>query len=130
MFLTTIILYYTVIRNHSMSKSNEHSNMISGQSGVEWFFSGKSTIKIINFFVNNQQQDYSETYVAKESNLSLKTAYREIPELEKRGIIIQTRNVGKAKMYKFDAEADFNKLLVSFFHEVAKKKIDVDTKGF
>lgn len=81
-----------------MSRSNEPSNMIKGQSGVEWFFSGKSTIKILNFFVNNQQQDYSETYVAKKSNLSLKTAYREIPELEKRGIIIQTRNIGKAKM--------------------------------
>jgi hypothetical protein len=54
--------------------------MINGQSGVEWFFSGKSTIKILNFFVNNQQQDYSETYVAKKSNLSLKTAYREIQE--------------------------------------------------
>ncbi|MDN5847351.1 MAG: hypothetical protein L0H53_13880 [Candidatus Nitrosocosmicus sp.] len=93
-------------------------------------FSRKSTIKILNFFVNNQQQDYSETHGAKESNLSLKIASRKIPELEKREIIIQTRNVGKAKMYKFDADAEFNKLLVSFFHEVAKKKIDMDTKVF
>lgn len=98
-----------------MSKSNEHGNMTSGQSGVEWFFSGKSIIKILNFFVNNQQQDYSETHVAKESNLSLKTAYREIPELEKRGIIIQTRNVGKAKCISLMPKQISTNYLLVFF---------------
>ncbi len=109
-----------------MDRLDECSNLEENQSIMEWLISGKSSIRLLNFFINFQEFDYSETDIAENANVSLKTVYREIPKLQEMGIINFVRNVGRAKMYTLNKESVLSKLLIRLFFEAAKKKIELD----
>lgn len=103
----------------SNTKSPQNSNI---ESALEWLFSGKRMAKLLDFFILNKQTDYSETDIARNALVSKKTAYRQIKKLEGIGIIIYTRKVGMAKMYKFDSNSDISEIIVNFHAKVIEKK--------
>jgi predicted transcriptional regulator len=69
---------------------------------LEILFSGNATAKILDFLTAFQEWDYSESDIAKNSGISLRTIQREIHKLKQYKLVTQTRRVGKAKMYKLD----------------------------
>ncbi len=72
-------------------------------------------LRIIDFFLDNLLFDYSKEEILKSIPISRKTLFKIWRELEDTGIIIMTRKVGKAKMYRLNKES-----------EVVKKLIDLD----
>lgn len=69
---------------------------------LESLFSGNATAKILDFLVTFQDWDYSETDIANNAGVSVRTVQREISKLERYRLVISTRTVGKAKMYRLD----------------------------
>jgi hypothetical protein len=69
---------------------------------LESLFSGNATAKILDFLVTFQDWDYSESDIANNAGVSVRTVQREIPKLEKYRLVTLTRTVGKAKMYKLE----------------------------
>lgn len=69
--------------------------------------------------------DYSETDIAKNAGVSLKTIFRDIPKLEELGVIINTRKVGKAKMYRINSQSAITKALEEFSFQMASKRADL-----
>lgn len=67
---------------------------------LESLFSGNATAKILDFIVTFQEWDYSETDIANNAGVSVRTVQREIPKLERYRLVTSTRTVGKAKMYR------------------------------
>ena len=60
------------------------------------------TIKVIAFLIKNGEYDHSKTDIAKGAGISRTTLFKIWSTLEKLDIVRETRNVGKAKMYKLN----------------------------
>lgn len=69
---------------------------------LENLFSGNATAKIMDFLVTFQDWDYSESDIANNAGVSVRTVQREISKLERYRLVTLTRTVGKAKMYKLN----------------------------
>ncbi len=69
-------------------------------------------IKVLDFFLDNSIYDYSKTDVFEETGVSRVTLQGIFAQLEKRGIIRETRAVGNAKMYQLNKENVLVKRLI------------------
>jgi len=69
---------------------------------LESLFSGNATAKILDFLITFQDWDYSESDIANNAGVSVRTVQREISELEQYRLVVPTRTIGKAKMYKLE----------------------------
>ncbi|MCD6513837.1 MAG: winged helix-turn-helix transcriptional regulator [Candidatus Odinarchaeota archaeon] len=59
-------------------------------------------IRIIDFLIDNEAFDYSKTEIAKGVGISRTTLHKVWKVLEDLGIVVETRKVGRAKMYKLN----------------------------
>ena len=85
--------------------------------------------RIVDFFVLNEEFDYSESDVAKKTNLSYKTVSREIPQLEKTGIVRVTRKSGRTDMYKLNRDAKAVRGLQLFVSDILDKRFEEFAKA-
>ncbi len=95
-------------------------------------FGESPLIKVLDFFLTFPSFDYSKTQVAKEAGISRITIEKIWKRLIKRGIIVKTRSIGKAELYKLNTENPRVKILMrigielaSSYFEEAKRKIAV-----
>ena len=88
---------------------------------LEYIFSG-STSKVLDFMITFSEWDYSITDIAKNSGLSFKTGFDEVKKLETQGVLVRSRTVGKAIMYKLNKEATQTQSIMKLAFDVAKKR--------
>ena len=69
---------------------------------LESLFSGNATAKILDFLITFQDWGYSESDIANNAGVSVRTVQREISKLTRYRLVTLTRTVGKAKMYKLE----------------------------
>jgi len=90
--------------------------------------------KILDFLVTFDQFDYSLTEIAKHAGVSYSTIQIIWGDLEKTGIVKQSRIIGKAKMYKINKGNPVVKEFIKFYWGIikaaAKIKIDVTKKVY
>ena len=82
-----------------------------------------STSKILDFFCVFKKFDYSISDIAKNSGITFKTALNEIRKLEQQGVIINSRKVGKAKMYQLNQDSVQAQSINKLAMDMAFKKI-------
>jgi hypothetical protein len=74
-----------------------------GESVFLQAFGKKSPVlKILDFLMDNLGSDYSKTEIAKGCNLSRSILFSVWPRLEALELVVLTREVGRAKMYKLN----------------------------
>lgn len=71
-------------------------------------------IRILNFLLIYREFDYSLTDIAENSNVAWSTLNLLWSNLEKNKIVMNTRNVGKAKMYKLNTSNKIVQDLIKF----------------
>lgn len=91
---------------------------------LEWLFTRNATAKILDFFLIYKELDHSESQIAQFSNVSFKTAVKDIKRLEELGIIKMTRKVGNAKLYTINKESKVTKQLDGFTYTLTNLLID------
>ena len=69
-------------------------------------FSSRAVAQILDFFLDHKEFDYSANEIAKKTGLSFRTIFREIPDLEHRQLIFNTRKIGKVNMYKLNLDLE------------------------
>lgn len=80
--------------------------------------------RILNFLIVYSEFDYSMKDIAKFSDVSY-TALKEIwKEFIKRSIVVNTRNVGRAKMYKLNRENPQVEKFVDYYWSVVNSEVD------
>ena len=79
--------------------------------------------RVLDFLICCREFDYSLSDIAKNAEVGWTTLHIFWPELEKRGIVKQTRMVGKAKMYKLNTENPVVKALIKFDFDISKYDI-------
>lgn len=77
-------------------------------------------IRILNHFLIFREFDYSLTDIAENSGVAWSTLNLLWPTLEKNELVIHTRNVGKAKMYKLNTKNKIAQDLIKFADSIVK----------
>jgi len=62
-------------------------------------------LRILDFLRDNKAYDYSKTDIAKGAGISRTTLSSACENLEKNGLVSETREVGRAKMYKLNLKS-------------------------
>jgi len=86
-------------------------------------FGDSPTLRVLDFLVVNEDFDYSMTDIANLSGIGYSTLKLFWNGLEKRNIVMQTRIVGKAKMYKLNLSNLVVKKFRDFYWETTKQRI-------
>ncbi len=85
---------------------------------------GESPVfKVLDFLTVNDDFDYSMTDIAKLSEVGYATLKLFWPRLEDEKIILPTRTVGKAKMYKLNDTNIAVKKFKEFYWAITKEKV-------
>ena len=91
-------------------------------------FGASPQAKILDFLGDHPDYDYSISDIAEYANVSRPTLYKIIPDLIKKQLIIETRTVGKSKMYKLNTKNEIVKLILKFDFELASKMAEMEEK--
>ena len=86
---------------------------------LQKLFEDSSIAKLLDFFTLYRDFDYSKTEISKNSGVSWKTLYRLWPLLEKYELVLKTRQIGRATLYKQNTESPIAKALNKLALEIA-----------
>ncbi len=90
---------------------------------VRTFGSGP-VIKVLNFLLQGRGLDYSMSDVARNSDISWTTLNRVWGNMEKTRLIVNTRKICKAKLYKLNEESTVVKQLVEMHKQLLVKETE------
>lgn len=79
--------------------------------GLRHVFGDKPIPLVLDFLLVHKDWDYPLSQIARETGLSYRTVQAVIPDLEKKGVVKQTRRLGKAKLYQLNSASESAKKL-------------------
>ena len=86
-------------------------------------FGDTTQLRVIDFLIENYFFDYPMTEIARESNVSYNSIILFFDNWIKRGVIVQTRKVGKSDYYKLNLDNPFIKNLIKLDWSLIKSDI-------
>lgn len=81
-------------------------------------------VRILNFLILGKDFDYSMTDIAEGSNAGWTSFTRAWKELEKRKVVVLTRAIGRAKLFKLNTQDPTVQKLVMLHWEIIKAETD------
>lgn len=85
-------------------------------------FGDSPKIRVLEFLIEGRELDYSISDIAEGAGIGRTTLFRIFGDLVKSKIIIPTRQIGNAKLYKLNLENNFVKKLIEIFDEIIMPK--------
>lgn len=80
--------------------------------------------RIWDFMITLQEYDYSMKDIAKHSRVAYSTLKLLWPYFEKNKIVVQTRKVGRAKMYRLNVRNKVVKAFMLYYYTIVKRETD------
>ena len=94
------------------------------ESNVFLEFVGDTPVnRLLDFFMTGRDFDYTLTDLAKKSNISWSTLHRIFPRLVKNKMVKQTREVGRAKLYKLNTDDLIVKKFVALYDTIILQQL-------
>ena len=85
---------------------------------------GKSTtMKVLQYLIEGRHFDYTLTDIAENAEVSWGTLHTIFPKLVKYEIVIKTREIGKAKLYKINSENPTAKKLIDLYDSIMLRQL-------
>ena len=81
--------------------------------------------RVLDFLITSRGLDYSLSDIARNSTIGWTTLHRIWPDFEKNQIVVQTRIIGKAKLYKINLQNPVAKELIRLYDTIIANKIPV-----
>ena|SRR3989338_2331185 len=72
---------------------------------IEGLFKNNAFAKVLDFLMDEPSFDFSQSDITRETKLSWKTVHELFPLLEKFQIIVPTRVINRAKLYRVNTES-------------------------
>jgi len=92
--------------------------------GTRSMMSGDTpTIRVLDFLLTFSDFDYSLTVIAKNSGVAWSTIHTFFPELVRQGVVKETRQIGRAKLYKLNHENLISQNFVQIYNQLLKQSI-------
>lgn len=79
-------------------------------------------IRVLEFLIEGRELDYSISDIAEGSEIGRTTLFRIFDDLIKNQIVLPTREIGNAKLFKLNQNNAFVKKMIELFDEVIIKK--------
>lgn len=91
-------------------------------------FGDSPVIRVLDYLLTERELDFSMTDLAENAGIGRATLYRIWDNLVKNKLIVHTRDIGKAKLYKLNRQSQFVKKLVEIddmliLRELKKKEL-------
>jgi DNA-binding transcriptional ArsR family regulator len=82
-------------------------------------------IRVLEFLIEGRELDYSISDIAEGAEIGRTTLFRVFDDLVMAGVIVPTRQIGNAKLFRLNVKNPFVKKMIELFDEVimSKKKI-------
>jgi len=93
------------------------------------YLGGSPYVKVLDFLIEGQEFDYSMTEVARGSNVGWSAFTRIWKELLGKDIIVSTREIGNAKLFKLNKKNLFVQKLIKFDWELTKLDTETNVKS-
>lgn len=93
------------------------------------YLGASSTLRIIDFFLDNPLSDYSKNEIARNLAMSRVTFFKYWKELEKSGAVKPTREIGRATLYRLDREDEIVKQLNKLDMTLARSTMEKAVEG-
>jgi AraC-like DNA-binding protein len=90
------------------------------------YFGDTPKLRFLDFLIGNHFFDFNMTDMAKEAGISYNSLKSFFDEFLDKGIIIQTRRVGKSYMYKLNKENEIAKNFIQFAWFLTKKDLGLE----
>ena len=87
------------------------------------FFGDYPLIKVLDFLVENNVFDYSKKEICRQTGVSWNTLELFWPKLEKDQLIVFTRKVGKASLFKLNSNSLIAKQLIELDNLLIKQSL-------
>ena len=87
-------------------------------------FGNSPIIKVLDFFLDNEEFDYSLTDVAKYADIGWSTLHQVWPKLVALGIVTKTRRIGRAEMHRLNTKNPLVKKLIELDMTLSKQAIE------
>ena len=91
-------------------------------------FGSSPLIKVLDFLMTYREFDYSLSDITKESGVGWNTLHSFFFKLVEKGIVKETRRVGRAKLYKLNTNSLIVKKLIEINNLVTSKAVDEELK--
>jgi len=89
-------------------------------------FGDSPIIKLIDFLIDSPEFDFSMTEISKETGISWITLNKLFPVFEKLGIIMETRQIGRARMYMINKNSPITRYWISIHTAVVDKYYEAE----
>ena len=74
------------------------------ESGFVKLFGDHPAVRVIDFLLTFREFDYSLTEIAENSGVAWSTIHSFFPHFVKLGIVVETRQIGRARLYKLNVK--------------------------
>lgn len=91
------------------------------KSSFRVVFGDSPIVKVIDFFLDNREFDYSLTDIAKNADIGWSTLHQFWGNLVKLGIVTKTRRIGRAELHKLNLSNPLVKKLIDLDKDISKK---------
>ena len=81
-------------------------------------FGDTPKIRVLEYLLEGRELDHSIGDIAEGAGINRVTLFRMWDEIEKSKIIIHTRNIGNAKLYKLNMSNPYVKILIGLFDKI------------
>ena len=95
-------------------------NNMKEKSSFRIVFGDSPIVKVIDFFLDNSEFDYSLTDIAKNADIGWSTLHQFWNDIVKLGIVVKTRKIGRAELYKLNSSNSIVKRLIELDNDVSK----------
>jgi len=87
------------------------------------FLGENPNTRLLEFLITGREFDYSLTDMAENAGIGWSTLHRILPRLEKQGIVVKTREIGRAKLYKLNQKNEEVKKLIGLYNGLLNKQL-------
>ena len=91
------------------------------KSSFRLVFGNSPIVKVIDFFLDNREFDYSLTDIAKNADVGWSTLHQFWNDVAKLGIVVKTRKIGRAELYRLNLNNPIVKKLIDLDTDISKK---------
>jgi len=99
---------------------------------LQKLFGDSSIAKVLDYLTLFKGFDYPKTEISRNSHVAWKTLYRIWPTIQKYGLVVRTRQIGRAELYKLNEENPIAKALNELAFQIARydaQKIAAEEKA-
>lgn len=98
--------------------------MESEQSVFVEFLGDTPAIRLLDFLITGRDFDYTLTDLAMKAGMSWSTLHRIFPRFVNNNIVQETREVGRAKLYKLNLHNPFVEKLVELYDSLLLQELE------